>query len=312
MKRYLAKTKAQICWAPDDGGMGGGGDGEVAFEPLDTSSGITFEDLPEEPAEPEEFKGKSRADLIKEMDEREKAFAAQRSSLEAQASQTAALQGAFAGLAEKLEKVAKAPQGQPTAQGMDPQKPYESPEQFNERIQQSLLVNPVQALTEVGERVFGPTLQQQAIALQATSKELVRLRPETKPIYEKYGAEIDALAATAPNNPRAYLEATEIVASRHRSELVAEEAAALAERLVNEKLAALGYQASATGTSSPQVSKGPHVETSVPKGPRIVNGRRVVQATPSQRAQWQRAADAKVMTIEDYYKVYVDNWQAEV
>ena len=302
-------TTFRVFYGPDDGGMGGE---DISFEPLDTGTGIDFEVVPEPTGEPEEFKGKSREDIIKEMKAREDAFAAQRATLEGQASQTAALQGAFAGLAERLEKVAKGPQGPQAPQVPLSPKPYESPEQFEERIRTSLLVNPVQALSEVGERLWAPVLQQQAAATHSIARELVKLQPETKPIYDKYGAEIDALAATAPNNPRAYFEATEIVASRHRSELVAGEAVALAEKMLTEKLAALGIQGN-QGSQGALAVKAPgnHVEGGVPKGPRVVNGKRVVQATPAQKAQWQAAADAKHMRLEDYYRIYVEDWQKE-
>jgi hypothetical protein len=184
----------------------------------------------------------------------------------------------------------------------------ETAEQFTERIRTSFLENPVGAIAEVGEKLYGPRIAQQAATISSLTKQLLMQQPEKKVIFERYGHEIEALAATAPGNPNAFFEATEIIASRHMSEIATEQAKAMATTMFEELKKQLGSegQQGARGT-------GMHVESAPAKAPqRDAQGRRVFKVTPSQKATISAEAARRHMTEEQYVELYVDNdWQKE-
>lgn len=287
--------------AEDDGGLGGGGEDGLQFEDA-PGRGIALEVVDDEPAE---IAGKDRLALLKELQDKEAAFQKEKAALESRVDPVAALQASFAALGERLEK---APRASPTQPAYVPMQPQETAEQFRERIRTTLLEDPVQATAEVAQRLYGPMFQQQAASIAALSKQLLMQQPEKKLIFDRYGQEIEALAATAPGNPNAIFEATEIVASRHMSELVPEQAKALAQTMFEELKAQLGQ-----GAGTRTAAAGVHVETAPVKAPqRDSFGRRVLKVTPTQRAQIATEAKRRNMTEEQYAELYVDtDWQKE-
>lgn len=284
--------------AEDDGGLGGG---EIEFEDAPSGRGIALEIVDEEPPE---IAGKSREDLLAELKAKDEAYAKEKAALEGKVDPIAALQSSFAALGERLEKSAR-PQVAPMPVV---QQPTETPEQFAERIRTALLENPVGAIAEVGEKLYGPRIAQQAATISSLTKQLLMQQPEKKVIFERYGHEIEALAVTAPGNPNAFFEATEIIASRHMSEIATEQAKAMAATMFEEFKKQLG-----NGNGEVARGTGMHVESVPAKAPqRDAMGRRVFKVTPSQKATIEAEAYKRHMTTEQYIELYVDSdWQKE-
>ena len=97
----------------------------------------------------------------------------------------------------------------------------------------------------VGEQEYGPTLQAQALALQATKKELLEARD---PHYKKFKAEVEALVASQPPavrlQPNVYELAWNQVKQTHQSEINEEEISERVNKALDEKLKALGIDPS--------------------------------------------------------------------
>lgn len=82
----------------------------------------------------------------------------------------------------------------------------------------------------------------QAQAAQDMEKRLLKLDPETAPVFKKYEKEIEAAVASAPPHvrfqPNIYQQAYRMIEQQHLSEIIAEKANALAQSQIEAGVAA--------------------------------------------------------------------------
>lgn len=200
--------------------------------------------------EPEEFRGKSREDLLAEIAKNREAMVSQTKAAEP----VSALQQTMAQMLGQMK-----PQEAPVRPGYSvvPQAQNQmSDADFEKHINELMLENPYKAQQEVQARVMSPLLQTMAVNQAQLSRELALTHPETKKVYDKYSREIEEYVAQQPvqvrlQNPRVYQSAVEAVKARHMDEFVSEEFDKKLNDALNAKLAELGIDPNAKAAPKP-------------------------------------------------------------
>jgi len=196
-----------------------------------------------------------------------------------------------------------------------PQVPYESQEQFQKRMSDKFLMDPVGAQQELLDRQLGPLvgtfLQNQA----QTSRELLRLNPKTAKIYEKYSNEIEREVSMIPpnqrlQNPNIYQQAAEIVRGRHLSEEVNESVAEQVKLQVAEQLKAMGLDPSGVKPGQPvQQQRLNTLANPAGSQPQQQQNRNQIRLTPQRKAELERLADVKGMDFTTMVNIMHENGQ---
>ncbi len=194
-----------------------------------------------------ELAGKSRAEIMAELQKAQEAITAEK----ARADPVAALTETLSKMLPQQAKPAPAPLGYTVVPQVGPAaNPYanETPEQRKARINDLWLSDP-----EAAARATYSEQQNQLAALVATnqaqmSREILLANPETKKLYDRFSDEIETEVAKMPpverfQNPRMYQTALERVKYRHQDEFIAETLEAKVEEAVNARLAAMGLGA---------------------------------------------------------------------
>lgn len=228
-------------------------------------------------AEPAEFKGKSREELLAELAKTREAIAASSKASEP----VSALQQTMAQMLGQM-KPAEAPIQPGYAAGISQTKRI-SDSEFEKYINELMLENPYKAQTEMQARILEPMVQTMAVNQAQLSRELVLTNPETKKVYDKYAREVEQYVANQPvaqrlQNPRIYQTAIEAVKATHMSDFVNEEFDKKLNDALNAKLAELGidpngqkpmpkpgYTAPQSAQRPPQQSSGQKKMIAIPK-----------------------------------------------
>ena len=122
----------------------------------------------------------------------------------------------------------------------------ESDEEFWKRVGEDIFDGEKmpKALTEVVQRVTSPVMAKLATSQMEDKKTILRLAPETKPVFERYGDEIEEeikkLTRTYGPDPNIPKVALEEVKKRHSEEIVADQVERRVNELVEKKLKELG------------------------------------------------------------------------
>jgi hypothetical protein len=172
------------------------------------------EGAPEGPERPEWAKDLSDAELISKVEELQaKVETSPQEGPQAQMALNAIQQG-LAALGDKLQPQTPAPQ-------VAPQRPTETDEEFEERIQEAWVQKPVKAIEETVLRKWGPWFQRQALANIKVGEKLLLNSPK-KETFLKYRKEIDEELGRYPIeviNAETYEEIHDRVVSRHYDDL---------------------------------------------------------------------------------------------
>lgn len=149
-------------------------------------------------------------------------------------------------LANGLKEISAALKPQQMAMPVQ-QMPGESPEEYSARLEKELFEpgKGAKAIEEAVGRYVGPVFGQYSKALTDAHKRILQLDPEKGPVYKKFGDEIEqearALVPKMGYTPELYEEAFNRVVLRKQPEIIAEQAAALAAKMLDTKLQELGY-----------------------------------------------------------------------
>lgn len=217
----------------------------VEFEanPWDLDLGeVKFEEGP--PSEPEPEKPK-----YEELQAKLSALEAEHSKTVEQANEVLALKEAISGLRPE-------PQAAP-----EPEKPkQQSPEEFNAWLKEQLYGdNPLEALKKAVGYVAGGDFQTVAEMARTALRETTRSDKNLGEYFSRYEGEVESEVAKRPDrysNPNVYKEVTEVVASRHIKDIIAEE---VDKRLNEQKKAAPPVSYSEVGGSQPPAARQPKV-----------------------------------------------------
>ena len=255
---------------------------------------------------PPELAGKTPAELIAEIERREQEATALRQRVDP-ASTLAETMQAF--MQSQRPAQAPIPEGfrvKQTAPQMTPQ----DYEKWKKGLADKFLDDPTAATQEVVLREVTPLLGTLAESMASLSRDNARLSPETKDVYAKYAAEIEAdVAEIEPlvklRNPRVYQEAVERARARHFNELVSETTKAQQEAIASEYLKSLGLdietvkasagKASAVPASAPAAST--LAKPGVQSAPAQTSKTRI-SLSPQQRAAVEARAKATGMSLE--------------
>lgn len=306
----MIRRKEWSLDAPDDGGASGPVDvvrGTLPDEgqygdDVDPWADIEIDDGV--PAVPAELAGKSAAELIAEIEKRDVAARENAGKTDS----AALLAGQFSAFLESQK-----PKAGPLQEGYRVKQPQQQPfnaaenEKWKKGLAEKFLDDPTAATQEVIGREVAPLLMSMAESQAMLSRELVRMDPETKDIYAKFAAEIEADVAdvdamTKLKNPRIYHVAVERARARHFSELVGESTAAQQEALAAsymgvdvETLRKMKAQGSAGKPSAPASSTLASAGRASTPTPGVKSR---ISLTPSQRSEVQAFANARGVSLE--------------
>jgi hypothetical protein len=300
--------RSDFHYAPDDGGSGGAGVDVVTgtlpseVEPGDIDPWADVE-LGDEGANnaPPELAGKSVNELLAEIEKRDVAAR----ELSTKVDPATNLANQFAQFLE-LQK----PKVGPVAEGFRVKQPVQqaNPEEFakwSKTMAEKFLDDPTGATREVIGREVSPLLVTMAESLAMMSRENARLDPETKDVYAKYSAEIEADVAeidamTKLKNPRIYHAAVERARSRHFSELLTEQTTAQQEVIATAYLKSIGVDIATLKKGAP-VASTPAASTLAAAGRSSAptpTTKRTINLNPQQRAAVNARALALGVTAE--------------
>lgn len=212
---------------------------------------------------PEDLRGKSREEILA-------ALMAERAKLQQQqqsAEPVTALTSTMSQLLARME-----PPKVPIQPGYSvvPQQPQRmSDADFEKYINDLSLENPFRAQQEMARRNLEPILQTFAVNQSQLSRELVLTNPETRKVYDKYGAEVETYVAQVPvdrrlTNPRVYQEAIEAVKARHMDEFLSESLQTKMQEMEAQILAKYGIDPA----KPPQAAPRPASYTAPPQAQR--------------------------------------------
>ena len=126
-----------------------------------------------------------------------------------------------------------------------PQPVYQPPAAPDPKTLEERAFTPGQFQATVDEIVAGKLTQERMILAQASQdmeKRLLKLDPETAPVYKKYEKEIEAAVAGAPPHlryqPNIYQQAYKMIEQQHLSEIIAEKAQTIAQNQIEAGVAA--------------------------------------------------------------------------
>ena len=176
-----------------------------------------------------EEKSEEDSPEIKALKEQNELLTQQMNSLKTQADSTAALTKGLEGLGQSLRQ----PQVQQVQTQVDPAVAKKA---FDDKFYEG----PSDGLEEFARAKIEPALQQMLSNNIGVYKQLLLLDPERGETYKKYTPEVDEVFNNLPaqkrlQDPNAYKEATDLVASRH----ISETKASMKEEIMKEVLAEL-------------------------------------------------------------------------
>jgi len=277
------------------------GDGRDVADPW---GDVEIDDGPGVSSSPE-LAGKSQAELIAEIEKRD---LAQREAA-AKPDSSAMLANQFAAFLEAQKpKAGPVPDGYKVKQA--PQQPMDpvSMERWKKQLAEKFLDDPTAATQEVIGREVAPLLMSMAESQAMLSRELVRMDPETRDIYGKFAAEIEAdVAEITPmdklKNPKIYHAAVERARARHFTELVSESTSAQQEAIAAKYLKdTLGLDLAALKggkVSSPQPASSTLASPGrASPGPAPAQAKQRITLTAAQRVSVQQFADSRGVSME--------------
>ena len=200
--------------------------------------------------EPEEYKGKSREDILAELQ-------AQRAALQAAQASHEPVTALKDTLSQFLQ--AQQPKPQPVTKGyaVQPIAPQVDPAQLEKRLNDTFMENPYRGFAEGFNVQVAPLLQVMAQNQAQISRELVLTNSDTRKVYDKYGEEVEQIVAAMTlqdklQNPRVYQAAVEQVKARHMDAFQAEALEQLLEQKKQEWMKELGVDAAAPKPAAPK------------------------------------------------------------
>lgn len=220
------------------------------FRPIDPYDDTDFvvEGSPEadalaQPQEPPELQGKTREELLKELQ-------TQKGDLES----ARAANDPVRALGQTFQELLK--RQQPVAGPVQyaPQQPQETPEQRRERLNKLWLEDPVRAAEVMSMEQQRPIVDMMISNQTALSKDLAVADPEQKRVYDRWSEEVEReVQAMSPiekaQNPRVYQTAIARVRSRHTDDIVQD----LVEAAVAKKLSEMGLSPGSQPAGRPAV-----------------------------------------------------------
>ena len=223
------------------------------------------------PDEPEEYRGKSREDILAELQ-------AQRAALQAAQTSHEPVTALKDTLAQFLQ--AQQPKKEPQTRGyaVSPVQAPIDPAQFEKRLNDAFLENPSRGFDEGFNAKVAPLLQVMAQNQAQVSRELVLTNADTRKVYDRYGEEIEQLVASMSlqdklQNPRVYQTAVEQIKARHMDTFQSEALETLLEQKKQEWLAEIQAQQPA----SPQKATTAYAAPASAARPAAQTPKRVVQ-----------------------------------
>lgn len=277
----MDRTALRFFYAVDDGGGLGPPPQEIEEAP---DPGVLVEGIDEIPQnEPEGdsgYEAMSKEDLMKLVQKNEEEAKRLRDSRELNES----IAQGFQTLSSEL-KSRKVDTG--VQQSIAPQQPTETIEQYNERLREEILENPVKALEEFSIKKFGPIINELVGNNLSVSRRFMELDPDDGDFFKKHQEEIDKFVNSLPDQEKlrdknVYKRATRQIKMEHIDELVESKVQALINKKVENR---------APGT----VSSG-YSESSVNPRPTVVKRESKV-LTREEAAK----ADLYGISKEDYY-----------
>lgn len=240
----LNSEKVRVLWQADGEGGGAPSLGGFADEDADMTEIVTLKPGEEPPSEEDEDDGK----VTLSRDEYE--------ALKQGKDSTSVLANSMKELKEVLSG-----QGEPANVQ---QKPGESDEDFEKRLEQELFADgqSAKAIKEAVQRYGGMGQVMSYISQQ--NKRLLKLDEESGPIFKRYESEIENVVNKLPpdqqNHPQVWEYALGQVKERHKDELQSESVEQMVQRRVQEELEKLGVSGQQEGTkgkkSAPFVESG--------------------------------------------------------
>lgn len=229
-----------VHYAPEDLGGGGGDlDLEGVFETQEEEEIFFLEGDPNIPVVEEQVPEESPE--MKALREQNTLFMQQISGLQQQADSTAALTKGLENLGQNLR-----PQVQQS------QTPYVDPAEAKKEFNDKFYEDPSTNLDKFALEKIQPALQQMMQINIQNAKQFLLLDPERGSTYKKHTEEVDKVfnqmsTQKQLQDANAYKEATDIVASRHLPETMAE----MKEKMKAEIIAEMKGEASVQGNGQP-------------------------------------------------------------
>ena len=224
--------KLNRFFAPDTGLSGNGGEEIIdigaAFDPSSIEEELFLvEGVDEIP--PEEEKPPEDSPEVAAMKEQIAILKANNAALSTQVDPTLAMQKSIEQLGTNLK-----PQG-----SVIPQVPVKSKEEIQKEFNDNFYNDPYNNSLKLQEEKFAPLVNSLLTTNSRFAKQFLMLDPEKSKIYAKYPDEIDQVYSTLPKekqfqDPNAYKEAADIVASRHISDTMEEMKAQIRAELKTE------------------------------------------------------------------------------
>ncbi|HSW65333.1 MAG TPA: hypothetical protein VLH56_18800 [Dissulfurispiraceae bacterium] len=190
--------------------------------------------------EPDEYKGKSREEILAELQ-------AQRAALQAAQSSHEPVTALKDTLTQFLQ--AQQPKKEPQTRGyaVPPVAPPMDQAALEKRLNDTFMENPYRGLDEGFNVKVAPLLQVMAQNQAQISRELVLTNADTRKVYDRYGEEVEQIVAAMTlqdklQNPRVYQAAVEQVKARHMDSFQAEALEQLLEQKKQEWMKELGVE----------------------------------------------------------------------
>lgn len=260
---------------------------------------MNYDPLPEDPDEklPEEHRGKSKEDLIREMEEIKK----QQQEISGKADANVALRESIAQLGETLSQQNR---GVSSAQQIDPSRIQEMRqkqiEELRKDMQEKFFDDPITVLDKYNELKTAPIVEQLLTKNIPVARKLAELDPKTSSTMSKYGDEVDRIVAgLSPAqrlDPDVYAKAAKMVRAEHLEEEVND--------IVSQKVAE--ELAKQTGGGKQNAQQGSQVDNYQSSRPFSEGGMNNRPPTRKPKYPWtpedQRIVDTRGLRKSDYVR----------
>lgn len=219
-----------------------GGEDDVDYLSEDSEEARALAAAAVDNTEPPEFAGKTREELLAELQAEKQRLADAQLAAQPVQSLEQTMKAMMGQMAPPKTPVTPGYAVVPAAQQM-------GDAEFEKWYNETYLENPHKAQKAAQDRQAEQVLRLMAVNQGQLSRELLLANPETRKVYDRYSDEIEQAVAAVPvvervQNPRVYQTAADLVRARHMSEIVTETTQAQVQELVKAELAKYGIDPS--------------------------------------------------------------------